>query len=1355
MSALCGEDMEDEDDLDNDQIISSLELYQSNTKSSVASSITDPNVYAKKQEKIYKNAKLEGFRNFIDSTENGKRPGRQNRFTRISDDSDSLMSADRSCSRTIVNRNRELMEKMEEPAKADIMAMEEEEEDIGELAFDEIVHVKKVKETKRIETKEKLRILKLSATIIQSKWRGGVARTNFITMWAAAVMIEACARGRAARKLLKKTVRGVVLCQSHWRGSETRADLEFVSSFAVVIQAFIRGSRVRGNWHHTILVIVAIQRMCRGLIARKRLAKQHESATIIQTKCRTSQAITHYETQKASTLKLQSFARTSLARARLRTAITGFVALQGLLRDTIRNDRAIVVQAKWREIMCKSHYRTQKDSALKLESCARMLLAKKKLRTAIHGCIALQRLCRGMNARRLWSASNESVSIIQRYVRTYFAQKRYASQRIGAIQLQAFARKCAAQLQLQMALRCCCALQAIQRGNCVRKQLETQHRAATVVQSQARCHQAKSEYQAMDLAARKIQAVVRGGLDRILVTFLILYVEQEVQRQAATTIQQSWRCSRDHSCYTAMQLAALRLQSLTRGARVRQQEEEVNERAAVVIQKYWMRTRAKINFRFVLAAAAAKPKSSKHTSPSKRLKKTSATKMMLLKPSSKMAPLKEEINNVSETTTDSEPASSSQQYEPMTSIHAVSLTDAPSSDDETNDEEKDFDGISALNLISAFDSQPLSPVGSPVKDELISSKVLDDVEREKDNAVVTKPTDPESPMSQNKSDEDCATPPQFTERTTEERSTGRSFKKAHSPRKILRKLSDSPRSSTDEARRVNSLSDILDPELFTDLSDILDESKNETDPADLLKIAAINIRGNKRSLVSRLSSVKKKNDSSSPKHSPIIAKDSLPKKSRLLRTLDDEVGIAKGDVIISLLTNYRGPDSDSSSPNGETAGHIEYLGEDLRRSDIKVRDAIWRNRRQRRLKGKDEDKSYSTSSNGGISRKEMESMHSAAAENVKLNEFDDALEIYEDMLSAYQDSNPEQSQGSEKSSKSRKSLPTDRRPYIAATLHNIAIVHMLNLRFKRALPYLTKAVTIRREYLDEGDPDQVVSLVKYGICNFALGNFGESQAAFKMALLSTSPAGNMNEVSNEDTIADLAQMGEVLNNLACLSLHAGQATLALQTLKQALEVFFAALSDSLYLSSQRTSSSSILMAISVIRGNVGYIDLKLNESDAAVVAFQASLMHQQMVLKDTDETLMITMDHLAMAHFQRKSFDRATQILHRLYHAQVQNLSPTHLEVAQILCKLAVANAEAKNYEEALECVRWVHHCRSKNNDPALSNRFLSLAKVGWLTQETVCKIVKKAKKAAILKAKLDMPLTTKQTSGSGEQSMF
>jgi tetratricopeptide (TPR) repeat protein len=251
------------------------------------------------------------------------------------------------------------------------------------------------------------------------------------------------------------------------------------------------------------------------------------------------------------------------------------------------------------------------------------------------------------------------------------------------------------------------------------------------------------------------------------------------------------------------------------------------------------------------------------------------------------------------------------------------------------------------------------------------------------------------------------------------------------------------------------------------------------------------------------------------------------------------------------------------------------------------------------------------------------------------------------MLSAYQDSNPEQSQGSEKSSKSRKSLPTDRRPYIAATLHNIAIVHMLNLRFKRALPYLTKAVTIRREYLDEGDPDQVVSLycvcifymrsndvvliseyntnrflsfmlltqllkqvslVKYGICNFALGNFGESQAAFKMALLSTSPAGNMNEVSNEDTIADLAQMGEVLNNLACLSLHAGQATLALQTLKQALEVFFAALSDSLYLSSQRTSSSSILMAISVIRGNVGYIDLKLNESDAAVVAFQASLM---------------------------------------------------------------------------------------------------------------------------------------------------
>jgi tetratricopeptide (TPR) repeat protein len=248
------------------------------------------------------------------------------------------------------------------------------------------------------------------------------------------------------------------------------------------------------------------------------------------------------------------------------------------------------------------------------------------------------------------------------------------------------------------------------------------------------------------------------------------------------------------------------------------------------------------------------------------------------------------------------------------------------------------------------------------------------------------------------------------------------------------------------------------------------------------------------------------------------------------------------------------------------------------------------------------------------------------------------------MLSAYQDSNPEQSQGSEKSSKSRKGLPTDRRPYIAATLHNIAIVHMLNLRFKRALPYLTKAVTIRREYLEEGDPDQVVSLywvcifyfrstmwcllrnlilteyclpstqllkqvslVKYGICNFALGNFGESQAAFKMAL-STSPAGHMNEVSNEDTIADLAQMGEVLNNLACLSLHAGQATLALQTLKQALEVLFAALSDSLYLSSQRTSSSSILMAISVIRGNVGYIDLKLNESDAAVVAFQASLM---------------------------------------------------------------------------------------------------------------------------------------------------
>ena len=194
----------------------------------------------------------------------------------------------------------------------------------------------------------------------------------------------------------------------------------------------------------------------------------------------------------------------------------------------------------------------------------------------------------------------------------------------------------------------------------------------------------------------------------------------------------------------------------------------------------------------------------------------------------------------------------------------------------------------------------------------------------------------------------------------------------------------------------------------------------------------------------------------------------------LIHSMDSYLGIAKGDITLTLLNENTG--------EADTSEKATWAN--------RVHGAIWRCRRMRRSMGGfpppqverppgspargrsslpvDMDK---TRVAGGV--RNVQSTQEAALGHLKHDEIDEAMGLFEDIIFAYY-------AYFEKSLKAREAGLenggiTDFRPYIGVALHNLGILNLLNGEYKEALSYFGRALDNRRACLGEGHPDHVVS----------------------------------------------------------------------------------------------------------------------------------------------------------------------------------------------------------------------------------------------------------------------------------------
>uniref|UniRef100_UPI0037E7984D abnormal spindle-like microcephaly-associated protein n=1 Tax=Semicossyphus pulcher TaxID=241346 RepID=UPI0037E7984D len=468
-----------------------------------------------------------------------------------------------------------------------------------------------------------------AATVIQKHSRASALarkdREHYLSLKAAAVKIqrgfrrwksEKTAKENRAAKVIQAVFRrwyegkmadrtaAAVKIQSWCRMQKCLHEYRKIKRSTVLIQAQYRGYAQRRSFemlklqHHSAAVI---QSAFKGHAVRKQVARMRCAAVIIQRWFRAS---------AKRDIERQMFVRMRCAAITIQAAYRGRVARESLKKQ---HKAATVIQAAFRKYAAQRRYlRLRKAAAVIQQKHRATVLAratKKDYDALRNAALTVQANWRGRADRKRMEKLHHCATLIQAYYRRHKAQAEYRSKKAAAVALQHHYRAYTAGKEMRKAYLCkraaCVTLQAGFRGMRVRAEMKKQHLAATVIQSSVRmflcrkqyflqqsaaiiiqsryralllCRAKQSEYRALKQAALKIQAVYRG-----------FRVREDLKRRhnAAKAIQALFRMHRMRMAYLATKCAAIILQQRYRAKMLRDQQMQryrAMKSAAVVIQ---------------------------------------------------------------------------------------------------------------------------------------------------------------------------------------------------------------------------------------------------------------------------------------------------------------------------------------------------------------------------------------------------------------------------------------------------------------------------------------------------------------------------------------------------------------------------------------------------------------------------------------------------------------------------------------------------------------------------------------------------------------------------------------------------
>ncbi|NXQ04868.1 ASPM protein, partial [Vidua macroura] len=455
----------------------------------------------------------------------------------------------------------------------------------------------------------KYRSMRMAAIRIQRQYRafclGQVQRKKYLELKKSVIILQAACRGMKVRQDLKTMHQSATIIQSYYRMHKQQRNFRKLLLATRQIQQWFRACKERDAQVHNYMImknaVLHIQAVFRGMKTRRLLRTMNVSAVIIQRRFRTflerkrflsikSAAVViqrKYRATKIANIQRQKYLSLLKAAVIIQSAYRGFVVRKKMQQ---MHQAATVIQAMLRMHKIYTSYRALRLASVIIQQRYRAYREGKREREKYlklyNSVLVLQAAYRGMKMRCFLKRQHEAALTIQRNYRMYrqychyrrvqwaaqLIQRRYRAHRLKKIAVEHYT-------SLKKAATC---IQRAFRDMRVRKQQQEMNRAATVVQKNFKAFRERQRYLSLKAATLVFQRRYRAlalarrhaleyhSLRRAAIHIQAVYRGVRVRRSlkhmhsAARTIQAAYRMLRDRRAYQNMRIAAMLIQNYYR-----------------------------------------------------------------------------------------------------------------------------------------------------------------------------------------------------------------------------------------------------------------------------------------------------------------------------------------------------------------------------------------------------------------------------------------------------------------------------------------------------------------------------------------------------------------------------------------------------------------------------------------------------------------------------------------------------------------------------------------------------------------------------------------------------------------------